>query len=75
MTREKIQTLLNTPMTFIRKVDAAELDHVFKNLDSFIKHFPGEFHLVEDLKKKMEQLILSIAFKYISIFKAEKSMD
>jgi hypothetical protein len=49
-------------MTFIGKEDAAEIDHVFKNLDSFINHFPGEFHLVEDLKKKMEQQVLSIVF-------------
>ena len=61
-------------MIFIGK-DVAEIDHVFKNLDSFIKHFPGEFHLVEDLKKKMEQLVMLIVFKYVSNFKAQKSMD
>ena len=46
---EKLKILLNTPATYIESEEAAEMDHVFKNLESFIKCFPSEFHMVKEL--------------------------
>ena len=70
-----MQTLQGQSVAFIGKEAAAEIDHVFKNLDSFIKHFPGEFNPVGDLQKSMEQQVLQIVFKHVNDFKAQKSMD
>jgi hypothetical protein len=62
-----------TPITYIGREDAAEIDHVFKNLDSFIKHSTEEFHLVKEMEQRMEQDVLKIVSKYVSTFKEKQS--